>query len=91
MNVYDTAFDKLDSESRRIVKAMFSLKSAINIQMVPVQKQQGVTDCEAFAIAMMTSIAFNEDPSKVHYQQDKLRQHLLQCFVDQKMTPFPRD
>ena len=39
----------------------------------------------------MTSIAFNEDPSEVHYQQDNLRQHLLQCFVDQKMTPFPRD
>ena len=91
VNVYDTAFDKLDSESRRIVKAMFSLKSANNIHMVPVQKQQGVTDCGAFAIAMMTSIAFNEDPSEVHYQQDNLRQHLLQCFVDQKMTPFPRD
>ena len=59
--------------------------------MVPVQKKQGVTDCGAFAIAMMTSIAFNEDPSEVHYQQDNLRQHLLQCFVDQKMTPFPRD
>ena len=91
VNVYDTAFDKLDSESRRIVKAMFSLKSANNIHMVPVQKQQGVTDCGVFAIALMTSIAFNEDPSEVHYQQDNLRQHLLPCFVDQKMTPFPRD
>ena len=55
-NSYDTAFDKLYSESKGIVKATFSLKSANDIQMVPVQKQQGVTDCGAFAIAMMTSI-----------------------------------
>ena len=91
VNVYDTAFDKLDSESKRIVKAMFSLKSANNIHMVPVLKQQGITDCGAFVITMMTSIAFNENPSEDHYQQDNLRQHLLQCFVDQKMTHFPRD
>ena len=52
--------------------------------MVPVQKQQEATDCGAFAIAMMISIAFNEDLSEIHYQQDKLRQHLFQCCVDQK-------
>jgi len=55
--VNDTAFDKLDSKSKRIIKAMFSLKSANNIRMVPVQKQQGKLDCGVFSIAMMTSIA----------------------------------
>ena len=85
VNVYDTAFDKLDCESRRIVKAMFLLKSANNIQVVPVQKQQGAMDCRVLATAMMTSLSFNEDPTKVHYQ---LRQYLLQCHVDQKMIPF---
>jgi len=58
MNVYDTVCNKLDSESRRIVKAMFSLKSDNKIQMVPVQKQQGVMDCRVFTITIMTSIAF---------------------------------
>ena len=90
LNVYDTAFDKLDSQSRRLVKTMFSLKSADSICMVPVQKQQGGSDCGAFALATMTSIAFNENPSEINYRQDKLREHLLECFVGQKMTPFPR-
>jgi len=52
---------------------MFLLRSANNIQMVSVQKQQGVMNCGVFAIVMMTSIAF--------------LQHLLQCYVDQKMIP----
>ena len=56
VNVYDTAFDKLDSQSRRLIKAMFSLKSADSICMVPVQKQRWGSDCGAFALAMMNSM-----------------------------------
>jgi len=52
--------------------------------MVQVQKQKGIMDCGVFAIALMTSIAFNGDPSKVHYQQEAL----VAVLCRSKIIPF---
>ena len=38
VNVYDTIFDKLDYETRDIIKRMFSVKNCSKINIVPVQK-----------------------------------------------------
>ena len=56
---------------------------------MPVQKQNGSKDCGVFAIAMMTSIAYGEDPQNVTYDQDNLRVHLLDCFTRKNMVLFP--
>ena len=58
--------------------------------MVKVQKQQGTKDCGLFAIAMMTSLAHDEDPSDITYDQSKFRSLLIKCFVAQQLTTFPR-
>ena len=89
--MYDTLFDKLDFETKSVVKKMFGLKTAGNINMVPVQKQQGSKDCGVFAIAKMVSLAFDENPSCVTYRQNHLRTHLLDCFTNTRFTPFPKD
>ena len=81
INIYDTLFSKLDAEGRAIVKQMFGLKQMKCINMVKVQKQQGTKDCGLFAIAMMTSLAHDEDLSDITYDQSKFRSHLIKCFV----------
>ena len=48
--------------------------------MKKLQKQKGSTDCGPFAIAVMTSLAHKEDPSTAKYDQNKMRQHLMDCF-----------
>ena len=91
VSVYDTLFDKLDFETKGVMKKMFALKKAGDINMVPVQKQQGSKDCGVFAIAIMASLAFDENPSCVTYRQNHLRTHLLDCFTNRRFTPFPKD
>jgi len=44
---------------------MFALKRAGDIVMIPVQKQQESKDCGIFAIVIMASLAFDENPSCV--------------------------
>ena len=86
VNVYDTLFNKLDFETKCVIKKMFALG---DINMVPVQKQQGSKDCGVFAIAIMT--AFNENPSCVTHRQNQLRTHLLHCFTNTRFIPFPKE
>ena len=87
VNVYDTLFNKLDFETKRVIKKMFALKKAGDINMVPVQKQQGSKDCGVFAIAIMTSLAL----MKIHLVLHTGRE--LICFTAspiQDSFPFQR-
>ena len=64
----------------------FSDQKKPKIVFAKFQKQLGTDDCGAFAIAAATAIAFGINPSSVHFQQEKMRSHLLACFENQ---PFP--
>ena len=87
--VYDSLFTRLDAETRGIIMKMFGLKRARKIVMMPMQQQDGLTDCGLFAIASMTSLAPDEDPSGITYKQVELRHHLLKCISEGKLTYFP--
>ena len=54
------------------------------------QKQQGSQDCGLFAIAIVTAILFNQDTS-TKFSQQRMRDHLVQCFEDKLMTQFPKE
>ena len=84
-------YNKLDFEAKSIVKKMFRWKRADDISIIPVQKQEGPKDFGVFAIAIMTSLTFNENPSCVTYRQSHLRCHLVDCFTNTRFTSFPKD
>ena len=67
---------RLDAETRTTIMKIFQLKKTEDITMMPRQKQYGFTDCDAFAIALMTSLAHKEDPTRFKYKQMEFRQHL---------------
>ena len=52
-------------------------------------KQAGATDCALFAMAVLTSLAFGDDPLKVVYDQQQLRSHLLCSLEKQDVSLFP--
>jgi len=66
------------------------VKDSSKIKMLPIQKQKRTTDCGVLTIAVMTSLAYDEDPCDVTYKQDSLRAQLLECFRNKSMLPFPR-
>ena len=43
------------------------------------------SDCGMFAIAVITSLLLDEDPSMVTYKQEKLREHLIECLTVEKL------
>ena len=63
---------------------------SIRVELSPVQQQRGAADCGLFAIAFSTDLAFGEDPTKISYEQTKLRDHLLKCLENEEMEQFPR-
>jgi hypothetical protein len=54
-----------------------------------VARQVGSQDCAVFAIAFMTSLAYDEDATTVKFKQEKMRDHLISCFENNSLTPFP--
>lgn len=58
--------------------------------MVPVQRQQGFTDCGLFAIAIALDLCLGKrDPSELDYIQEVMRPFLYQCFEQGHLRCFP--
>lgn len=94
VNVYDSLFTELNQESYDLILRIFHTwindDRRTTVVMKELQKQKGSTDCGLFAIAVMTSLAHKEDPSTAKYDQNKMRQHLLDCFSNKFLMPFPK-
>ena len=73
----------------QIAAIMWVEKPNIVLEFVPVQKQDGDSDCGLFAIAFATSLCAGNNPAEYAYIQDKLRNHLRQCLENRKVTEFP--
>ena len=59
------------------------------VDIANVNRQSGAKDCGLFAIAYVTSLAFQQNPSLCVFEQNKMRQHLKMCFEKGKLVPFP--
>lgn len=87
VDVYDTLFKRLDETTTSIVRHLFGEELEIN--MVPVQKQVGGSDCGPFAIAIATSLAFDVPPENRRFNQQSMRHHIIDCFEKKCMVIFP--
>ena len=54
------------------------------------QQQPDGYNCGVFAIALATSLLFNENISEIEFDVAKMRPHLQECFKEKKLTPFPK-
>ena len=57
--------------------------------MMNMAKQHGSTVCGLYAIATLVCLAFGEDPTTVVFDQDMLRSHLGECFMNKGLELFP--
>jgi len=64
------------------------LRSFIN-KVANVAGQRGSADCGLYAIAIMTTLASNENPTEVLYSHQDMRVHLEQCFDKGILEKFP--
>ena len=61
----------------------------LDIQIMDMQRQSGGDDCCLFAIASALCLCEEKDPETHSWKQQSTRQHLLQCFTDVELKPFP--
>ena len=74
---------------QQIAALCLSSEPTLDIQCMNVERQRGGFDCGLLALAYATSICMDQDPVNVVYEQTRLRAHLLNCIVAQKITLFP--
>ncbi|XP_019646063.1 PREDICTED: polycystic kidney disease protein 1-like 2 [Branchiostoma belcheri] len=70
--------------------AAFAESNVLTIILPEVQRQNNVTGCGLFTIAWAVDIAEGRDVSSIAYDNRKMRSHLVMCFKQGRLTPFPR-
>lgn len=62
----------------------------LQVDIPPVQQQSGCSDCGLFAIAFAHELARGANLKAIAFDQGKMRPHLIECFENKIMMPFPR-
>ena len=61
----------------------------LRLEFANMQQQTGGNDCGLFALAAASALARGEDPTELHFHQSQMRTHLMDCFILDRMAPFP--
>ena len=77
------------SVSKQVAGVLHTSESSFQLQFPDVQRQCGGADCGLFAIAFATALCFGQDPYRLSFNQQKMRNHLMECFKIGEMSPFP--
>ena len=90
--IYDSLQMNLNSYTQTIISKYLGTKSPLFVfKLANVAAQKGSTECGLYAIAMMTTLAFNDNPTDVVYSQQDMRAHLGQCFSNEILEKLPID
>ena len=66
-----------------------SPESSISIKLMNSDIQPNTNDCGVYAIAFAVSLAFGKEPAYFHFENSKIRSHLLNCLQSGVLTEFP--
>lgn len=85
--VFDSLYSSVDTATLNLLKQLFGVHIKVKLERCP--QQIGGRDCGLFAIANCTALAYGSHPSNASFNQDAMRQHLLNCLESFYFTPFP--
>ena len=86
INVYDSLYRSVEASTANLIAKLFG-KAALKMKTCP--RQLGDKDCGVFAIAICAAIVHGINLEGIKFVQDNMRQHLLLCFEQQHLSPFP--
>ena len=87
--VFDTLYSTVDKLTEELILRIFGVKQ---LRMENAIKQKGFKDCGVFAIAIAASLAhigLDGTMACSSFNQSGMRDHLLLCFENMCLTPFP--
>lgn len=93
VKLYDSLYSSLSSGTIKTIASLFRFQSPTFtvkvMNVLNVAQQVGSQDFALYAIAFMTSLSYNEDPTIIKYLQEEMRDHLIKCFEKKELIPFP--
>lgn len=85
--VFDSLYSSIDQPTLDLLKQLFGEDVKVKLEKCP--QQTGVRDCGVFAVAVSTLLANLLQPSQSQFNQESMRDHLLECFESHCLKPFP--
>jgi len=90
--VYDSKYKSLPITAvDQILQLIQSEQDAVTINCKTMQLQEGNDACGTFAIAAATSLWHGEDLITKVWKQNLMWKHIMQCFEEDQMIPFPNN
>ena len=95
IKIYDSLGTNLSTPLRHQLVDIYKqysvgLLGEISVNVLCAQKQFGSDDCGLFSIANMFAFASGIDPITVRFQQNRMREHLVQCLERKEVRMFPQ-
>ena len=88
--VYDSLYSSASPTlMMQIASIVYSSHQKISLLFKDVPLQDGSSDCGVFAIAFATAITLGLDLGAFLFDQSKMRQNLLKCLQNSKLSMFP--
>ena len=85
VSVFDSLYPSVDEGTLSLLKQLFGVHIKVKMESCP--KQAGVSDCGLFNC---TTLAYGGHPNSARFNQDAMRQHLLNCLESFYFIPFPK-
>ena len=80
VRIYDSAFhSQPPSVLKAITKALVAPEQLVRVSVMNTEMQCAPNDCGVYVAAMMTSIAYGEDPYYLSYNPKTMQCHLAKC------------
>lgn len=90
VEIYDSLQTTLNLESEAVIaRYLHSKSSHIVLKFVNITMQSGSTECGLYTVAVMTALAFRQDPALLVFDQNSLRTHLGEYFQSGYIQLFP--
>ena len=92
VSLYDSAYTSVSTDTFQVVaKLVQCAEPSFKIEVMNISKQSGAVDCSLYAITVLTSLAFGQDPTTLNivYDQEAMCPHLITSFETKKIVPFP--
>ena len=90
MVVYDSKYPSAGQAiKQQIASLMRVAEPNLTLTFADVQMQAGGSDCGIFALAFATAFCFVHSPGKFHFDQQRMRTHLVECLEKKQFAMFP--
>lgn len=82
--VYDSLFSTIEDDTKKLCEKWFGTRK---MEVGTCARQEGGIDCGVYAIGFCVAVAHNKVP--FFSNSSIIRQHLVHCFENMSLTPFP--